>query len=213
MKLTEKELSCSISWICRKHARHTYNHKALPLLTISVEPWHFKVPLTNKDPWITKHLSAACFNICLWNISNMVFRLWWDTSVLCVKGVREDTQCFLFPLILLCLLHCPLWNSVFCHNLNLSNSLPIYYHLLTHNLSLHSLSFIPHSCLPSFRSVSLSLSRSFSFNLSSTLMDFTAGGHSGLLLKSSVSEMRVIFLLKWIICIYLPPLGTDACLN
>lgn len=45
------------------------------------------------------------------------------------------------------------------------------------------------------------------------LMDFTTGGHSGLLLKSSMSKMRLIFLLNWIICIYLPPIATDACLN
>lgn len=34
---------------------------------------------------------------------------------------------------------------------------------------------------------------------------FHCRGHSGLLLKSSVSEMCVIFLLNWIIYIYLPP--------
>lgn len=45
------------------------------------------------------------------------------------------------------------------------------------------------------------------------LMDFTVGGHSVLLLKSSMSEMHLIFLLNWIICIYLPPIATDACLN
>lgn len=82
--------------------------------------------------------------------------------------------------------------------------LPPFLLTLSPSILLHS--FIPDACLDSLSFIPfLSLSLSPSFNLLPMLMDFTAGGHSGLLLKSSVSEMCVIFLLNWIICIYLPP--------
>lgn len=117
------------------------------------------------------------------------------------------------PFILLCLPHCSLTNSVFCLNLNLSHSLFINVCSLSRALYFLAVFYPSHFILSLSLCVPSSLALSLSFNLLSMLMDFTAGGHSGLLLKSSVSEMCVIFLLNWIICIYLPPLGPDACLN
>lgn len=96
-------------------------------------------------------------------------------------------------------------NRVFCHNLNPSHSLFIISGSLAASLLMLSQSSTPPPpSLPPHPPHPSSLHLSFSSTLS-TLMDFTAGGHSGLLFKSSVSEMCVIFLLNWIICIYLPP--------
>lgn len=74
--------------------------------------------------------------------------------------------------------------------------------ILRLSFSIFSQSFMFHAFLDSL-SLSFLSSLSVSFHLLSMLMDFTVGGHPGLLLRSGVSEMCLIFLLNWIICIYL----------
>lgn len=124
----------------------------------------------------------------------------WGKRTVCLeciwRGVKKYT-CSLsissHPLILRCLPHCALSNSVFCLNLNLSHSLPLCYCLLlppslTHTFS-HSILqqlFLPHTFLDS---ASLSLSLALSSSLIQSLIH-ADGFHCRGSLRSAFKKQR-----------------------
>jgi len=123
------------------------------------------------------------------------------------KGPHSST--FFIPLILLCRPRCSLTSCVIRLNSNLSPSLlssafvsPSLSRSRFLNILLSLTLFLSLFLLPPLSLPSLSLFYLISYPY---WWISRRGGHSGLLLKISVSEMCVIFLLNWIICIYLPP--------